>query len=84
MLTRDWLLSNSKVLQNGNIGDAAVEEAKSHINTIASPNGTQIDIDVLSAFDDLTDLQLINNIDAKDEQAATDAIENRWSTLLRD
>lgn len=78
------MLSNSKVLQNGNIGDAAVEEAKSHINTIASASGTQIYIDVLSALDDLTDLQLINNIDAKDEQAATDAIENRWSTLLRD
>ena len=83
MLTRDWLLSNSKVLQNGNIDDAVVEEAKSNINAIASINGTQIDIDILSALDDLTDLQLINNMDVKDEQSATDAIENRWSTLLR-
>ncbi len=73
---------NSKVQHNGDIDDAAVEQAKSHINAISSTNGSQINVEVLSALDDLKDLQLIINSEVKDEQAATDAIKRRWSELL--
>ncbi len=79
MLTRDWLTDNG--IGNGDLDGAAVEQVKSHINSM---NGSPIDVDVLSALSDLKDLQLMNNAEIKADQAAADAIKRRWSALLDD
>ena len=82
MLTRDLLICNPKVLKNEFLHDSAVEQGKAYINAISSRGGSQIDIDVRSALEDLQDLNLITNTKVIDEQEAIDSIRQLWSDAL--
>ncbi|KAL3806220.1 hypothetical protein ACHAXA_008662 [Cyclostephanos tholiformis] len=58
MLIRDWLSSKGTMV--GQLNDASLEEGKSYVSNISSVSGSHIDVDILSAIDDLTQLNLID------------------------
>ena len=62
--------------------DTSLEEGKSYVNSITSSNGSHIDVDILSAVDDLVMLNLINQDKIKDEQEANYALKQLWSESL--
>jgi hypothetical protein len=80
MLTRDWLSSKGAVVSQ--LDDASLEEGKSYVNDISSSSGSHIDVDILSAVDDLIMLNLINQDKVKDEQEANYALKQLWSESL--
>lgn len=80
MLTRNWLSSRGAMVSP--IDDTSLEEGKSYVNSIMSSNGSRIDVDILSAVDDLVMLNLINQDKIKDDQEANNALKQLWSESL--
>jgi hypothetical protein len=80
MLIRDWLSSKGTMV--GQLNDASLEEGKSYVSNISSVSGSHIDVDILSAIDDLTQLNLIDQEKVKNEQEAKYALKQLWSESL--
>jgi hypothetical protein len=80
MLTRDWLSSKGTMV--GQLDDASLEEGKSYLNNISAVTGSHVDVDILSAVDDLTRLNLINQGKVKNEQEAIYALKQLWRESL--
>ena len=66
----------------GQLNDASLEEGKSYVSNISSVSGSHIDVDILSAIDDLTQLNLIDQEKVKNEQEAKYALKQLWSESL--
>jgi hypothetical protein len=77
MLTRDWL--SSKVIMDNQLDDVSLKEGKSYVNRVSSVNSSQIDVDILSAVNDLKRLNLINQYEVRSEQEAKDALKQLWN-----
>ena len=80
MLTHNWL--SSKVVEDGQLDEASLKEGKSYVNIVSSVNGSHIDVNILSALDDLKRLNLINQYKVRSEQEAKDALIQLWINAL--
>ena len=80
MLTHNWL--SSKVVEDGQLDEASLKEGKSYVNIVSSVNGSHIDVNILSALDDLKWLNLINQYKVRSEQEAKDALIQLWINAL--
>ncbi|KAL9189088.1 hypothetical protein ACHAXT_011578 [Thalassiosira profunda] len=84
MLIRDWLSNEevSRAAKVDSLDDAILRQAKSYVNERSSLGASQIDVDVLSALEDLQRLGLIDGSAVKEEQEAKDAIKQLWDEAL--
>ena len=73
---------SSKVVTDSHLDDASLKEGKSYVNIVSSVNGSHIDVDILSAVNDLKRLNLINQYDVRAEQEAKDALSQLWNDAL--
>lgn len=79
MLTRDWLRKRGSYRNYGELDDATLEQGKAYVNDVSSFNASQIDVDILSALDDLEGLKLIDQYQAKEDQEALNTIKQLWN-----
>ena len=96
-LTRDWLNENEVCISDsesrGNSSDlmldrSTLEFGKSFVNDRASANDARIDIDILSAVDELHSLQLLEVADedqslrVKDDKSTRENIRQMWNDVM--
>mmetsp|Transcript_19043 Transcript_19043/g.32737 ORF Transcript_19043/g.32737 Transcript_19043/m.32737 type:complete len:221 (-) Transcript_19043:246-908(-) len=80
MLVRDWLSKNEpKSIVNGQPGDALLEQGKLYVNEKSSIDSSQIDVDILSALEDLRELKLIEQYAVKEDGEAQKSIKELWN-----
>jgi hypothetical protein len=98
-LIRDWLTENKIYLSVGKgeeeptsiqLDYDVLELGKSYANNKASTNQARIDVDILSAIDELSSLGLLEVVQeqeslrfkTKDDQTTRDNIQQSWSEVL--
>jgi len=82
MLIRDWLHKSSKGIMDGHVDDSILEQGRSYVNDASSINASQIDVDIISALNDLKSLKLINRYGVIKGQEAKDTIKQLWDDSL--
>ena len=76
ILVRDWLLKS----RPARLDDTTVKEGERYVNELLGLGGSsQIDVDILSAVNDLTKLNLITQSKVKDDDEAYDTLKQLWS-----
>ena len=85
MLIRDWLCKGgiSKGVTDGQLDDTILEQGKSYVNEMCSIDASQIDVDILSALEDLEHLKLVEQYEVKDDQEAQDSIKQLWNDAFQ-
>ena len=79
LLVRDWLCTMAENKSGQLDIDDVIEKGKSYVNDASA---SQIDVDVISALDDLKKLKLINQYEVKEDQAAQDTLKQLWNDAL--
>ena len=76
ILVREWLLKS----RPARLDDIDVKEGERYVNELLGLGGSsQIDVDILSAVNDLTKLNLITQSKVKDDDEAYDTLKQLWS-----
>ena len=85
MLTRDWLNEEAVIgkIKHGKLEDAMIQQGKTYINEKSCIATTQIDVDVMSALEDLDNLNLVNSqFEPKEELESQEMIQQLWNKGL--